>query len=324
MPSLRIMTFNVENMLARFKFREWEKKRLASLPDIESELDRANLIRTHWNALNDENRVFTALTMKEGDPEVICLQEVGNMRALRLFHDSHLRRVSAAEYRHMMLIESRDPRGIDVAVLSRFRIVSATSHQELEWTIDYPDGPKAERVFRRDCLEVHIKKQNKVLPIFVCHFKSMYGGREETKPIRKAEAEAVKSIIEERFDDPADSDWVIVGDFNDYTEADGIPDHEHALRPLLEDGFSVDLVKRIQDARDRWTHYYAGEDSYRQLDYVLASPSLANGNPDAVPTIIRKGQPHRAQRYSGKRWPRVGYDRPKASDHCPVVVSLNY
>lgn len=324
MPSLRIMTFNVENMLARFKFREWEKKRLASLPDIESELDRANLIRTHWNALNDENRVFTALTMKEGDPEVICLQEVENMRALRLFHDSHLRRVSAPEYRHMMLIESRDPRGIDVAVLSRFRIVSATSHQELEWTIDYPDGPKTERLFRRDCLEVHIKKQNKVLPIFVCHFKSMYGGREETKPIRKAEAEAVKSIIEERFDDPADSDWVIVGDFNDYTEADGTPDDEHALGPLLEDGFSVDLVKRIQDARDRWTHYYAGEDSYRQLDYVLASPSLAKGNPDSVPTIIRKGQPHRAQRYSGKRWPRVGYDRPKASDHCPVVVTLNY
>lgn len=51
-----------------------------------------------------------------------------------------------------------------------------------------------------------------------------------------------------------------------------MPDSEHALRPLLDNGFSDDLVKRISDPRDRWTHYYAGNRSYHQLDYILALP----------------------------------------------------
>jgi endonuclease/exonuclease/phosphatase family metal-dependent hydrolase len=327
MPTLRIMTFNVENMLARFNFREWEKRNLATLLDIESDIDRANLVRTHWNAIQDENRVFTALTIKEAKPDVICIQEVENMLALKAFHDRYLRRIwkpKQVSFNHMMLIEGNDPRGIDVAVLSRFRIEKAATHQDKNGTINYPDGSKRERIFRRDCLEVHIKKFNKTLPIFVCHFKSMMGGRKETSPIREAEALTVRKIIEEQFDNPKKSDWVIVGDLNDYTEEDGETDDMHALNPLLEQGFSEDVVKRIQDPKTRWTHYYTGEGSYRQLDYILISPSLAEKNKNVIPSIIRKGQPFRADRYKGPRWPRVGFDRPKASDHCPIFIDLKY
>jgi endonuclease/exonuclease/phosphatase family metal-dependent hydrolase len=324
MPKLKIMTFNVENMLVRYRFREFEKQSLATLLDIDSEMDRANLIRTHWNVINDENRVFTALTMRAADPEVICLQEVESMWALRAFHDRYLRRLSGRDYRHQVLIDANDPRGIDVAVLSRYRIVNAVTHQWVEADIQYPDGPKHERVFRRDCLEVHVKKDNKILPVFVCHFKSMSGGRQETFPIRQAEAGAVQDILKETFTNPQDEDWIVVGDLNDYTETDGTPDNGHALGPLLDNGFSVDLVKRIQDVNERWTHFYPAEKSYHQLDYVLASPALAARNPDAAPEIVRDGQPYRADRYAGNRWPRVGYDRPKASDHCPVVVELEY
>ena len=324
MPTLRVMTFNVENMLSRFNFREWEKERLATLLDVDSEVERANLIRTHWNVLNEENRVFTALTIKEENPEVICLQEVENMLALKSFHDRYLRRISRHDYRYMILIEANDRRGIDVAVLSRFRIVSTTTHQDIEKEINHPDGPKRERVFRRDCLEVHVKKHNEILPIFVCHFKSMYGGREQTRPVREAEAQTVKEILEERFGDPSEHDWLVIGDLNDYTETDGEADTEHGLRPLLDNEFSVDLVKNIDEPLDRWTHYFPAHDTYHQLDYILASPSLVEKNVGVVPRIVRKGMPYRAERYTGDRWPRVGYDRPKASDHCPVVVDLEF
>ncbi|VVB64673.1 Uncharacterised protein [uncultured archaeon] len=57
MPRLRIMTFNVENLLVRFDFRGSDQG-LASLLDVDSDIDRANLIRTHWNVINDENRVL--------------------------------------------------------------------------------------------------------------------------------------------------------------------------------------------------------------------------------------------------------------------------
>ncbi len=324
MASIRIMTFNVENMLVRFNFREFEKQGLATLLDVDSEVDRANLVRTHWNVINAENRVLTALTMREEDPDIVCLQEVENMRALRAFHDRYLKRISRRNYRHKILIEGHDPRGIDVAVLSRFRIVSAATHQEREGEVEFPDGTEVQRIFRRDCLEINVKKDNEILPIFVCHFKSMMGGREQTRPIRSAEAREVREIIEERFDDPASSDWVVVGDLNDYTETDGEADAGHGLGPLLDDGFSVDLVKRIAEPRDRWTHFFSSENSYHQLDYILASPSLAQKNTSAVPRMVLKGQPYRAERYEGERFPRMGYDRPKASDHCPVVVDLEY
>ncbi len=61
---------------------------------------------------------------------------------------------------------------------------------------------------------------------------------------------------------------------------------------------------------------------YRQLDYLLASPALARKNREAVPEILRAGQPFRAMRHKGHRYPRIGWDRPKASDHCPMVVEL--
>jgi len=63
-----------------------------------------------------------------------------------------------------------------------------------------------------------------------------------------------------------------------------------------------------------------------QLDYLLASPSLAETNPRAVPDIVRAGQPWRTPFPPGQaveRYPRIGWDRPKSSDHCPVAVSLH-
>ncbi len=90
--------------------------------------------------------------------------------------------------------------------------------------------------------------------------------------------------------------------------------------------------------QDRWTLYYASgptNDPTRpeeretrhlvQLDYLLASPAVAKANPAAVPQIVRAGQPHRTIFPPGQdveRYPRTGWDRPKASDHCPVAVPL--
>lgn len=324
MPNIRLMTFNVENMLVRFDFRKWEKERLATLLDVDSDMDRANLIRTHWNVINEENRVFTALSIREADPDVICLQEVEDMWSLKSFHDRYLRRISGRDYKYKILIEGNDLRGINVALISRFMIERSTSHQHIHKEIQYPNVTRREPVFRRDCLEVEIKKENKILPIFVCHFKSMSGGRNQTSPIRRAEASTVKEILEDRFGDPSSHDWVVAGDLNDYTETDGIQDINHGLGPLLDDGFSSNLVSNIVDPKDRWTHFYGGEGSYHQLDYLLVSPSLKDKNPDLKPKIVRNGQPFRAERYTGDRWPRVGYDRPKASDHCPVLADLKY
>ena len=44
-----------------------------------------------------------------------------------------------------------------------------------------------------------------------------------------------------------------------------------------------------------------------------------------LPEIVRYGQPFRTPFPVGQlveRYPRTGWDRPKASDHCPVVMEL--
>jgi predicted extracellular nuclease len=80
---------------------------------------------------------------------------------------------------------------------------------------------------------------------------------------------------------------------------------------------------------DRWTLYHSRgpqEQHLCQLDYIWLSPHLAQINATRVPEIIRAGQPYRTVFPPGQevdRYPRTGWDRPKASDHCPVVMTLD-
>ena len=215
-----------------------------------------------------------------------------------------------------------------------------------------------ERIFRRDCLEVNLRVGGRRVTLFVCHFKSMgpfrngMTGREYTMPVRIAESRAVKRIIERKFGSERTPKmrWAIVGDLNDYTErlvvtGDRIKGYSFeskregvsGIDPLLTDGFSHNLMD-LRPADDRWTLYHAAgpvDDLQKpeeretrhlvQLDYLLLSPALAKQNAKSVPEIIRQGLPFRTifpPHLDVPRYPRTGWDRPKASDHCPVVMKL--
>ena len=117
-------------------------------------------------------------------------------------------------------------------------------------------------------------------------------GREATMPIRIAEAQAVRRIIEERFgkDHAGDKRWVICGDFNDYRQRVVIGGDAHSgysfevvdeaqscLDVLLAGGFCENIVERRPEL-DRWTLYHTRGPQERhlcQLDYILLSPALA-------------------------------------------------
>lgn len=248
-------------------------------------------------------------------------------------------------YDWRVLVDGNDGRGIDVALMAR-RPVSVRTHaqrtfhelgvwnQELSALREKSNGrdkrlAPGDRAFRRDCLEIDFEVGGRPMTVYVCHFKSMAPNRDMTRPLRVAEARAVRRIIEQRFGRRADeANWAICGDLNDFREIDGLPVVDDygkivpsGLDPLFSDHFAVNIMQRRQ-AEDRWTTYHGAEDQYAQLDYILLSPAMANANPAAVPEIIRDGLPYRARRYEGPRFPRVGWDRPKASDHCPVVVEL--
>ncbi|MDE1158366.1 MAG: endonuclease [Neorhizobium sp.] len=205
-----------------------------------------------------------------------------------------------------------------------------------------------DRIFKRDCLELELKIGGRPLCLYVVHFKSMGSGREAaegrtgTMAVRTAEARAVRRIIEQRFGtgQTASASFAICGDMNDYQEKVQVignrrtgyrfePRREvsSALDVFSHDGFAVNPMAR-RDEMDRWTLYHARgpeEQHLCQLDYIWLSPSLAQGNASAVPEIVRGGQPFRTVFPPGQepaRFPRIGWDRPKASDHCPVVMEI--
>ncbi|MFL5016187.1 MAG: endonuclease/exonuclease/phosphatase family protein, partial [Rhizobium sp.] len=185
--------------------------------------------------------------------------------------------------------------------------------------------------------------------LYVVHFKSMgnprdgLDGRQSTMPIRRAEARAVRRIIEDRFgaDQAGTKSFAICGDMNDYQERVDVigrrgtgyrfehhDESESALDVFSSDGFAENVVRR-REPLDRWTLYHARgpqEQWLCQLDYLWLSPALAAHNAGRLPEIIRSGQPYRTMFPPGQeveRYPRTGWDRPKASDHCPVVMTLD-
>ena len=367
--AFRIATFNAENLMQRFDFsgyrNELRRDRTIQMLDVKDEKHYEALEQARVIAHTDDTMQLTALAIADTQADILCLQEVENMEALQAFEYGYLFKMVGQGYRRRYLVEGNDTRGIDVALMTRdetadgqkIEVTSVESHAGLTYSkaglmnkeLRELGLEGTDKVFRRDCLEVDLKIGGHKLTLFIVHFKSMGSGgngtdgRTYTMPIRIAEAEATRQIIEAKFGEgkTANKRWLVCGDLNDYLSRIVIEGTRHSgfgFEPatedncghdaLLRDGFSVNLVER-NPVMDQWTLYHSRgpqEQHLCQLDYLLASPALAKSNPKAVPDIIRNGQPYRTVFPDGQdveRYPRTGWDRPKSSDHCPVAVTLN-
>ena len=303
MATIRVATFNCENLFARYKFRSNVDPRTAVVDGW--------LANSRRFSLNDDDaKRITGNAIEETHADVVALQEVENLDTLKRFRSRHIDR-GRRRFPYVALIDGNDPRLIDVAVMSKHPITRIRTHQHLKRT------PSSRYyIFSRDCLEVDIAVGNKSLTLFVQHYKSMIGGRSETRQRRLRQVEATRSIIEGRFgrSNTGKHPWMVLGDFNDYME------EGTSLTGLVNWSQTEDVLSRLP-APERWTHYWAREDKYRQLDYILLSRSLAEASP-GHPQIVRQGLPRRARRYAGTRFRGVGQNKPKASDHCPVAMDV--
>jgi predicted extracellular nuclease len=366
--SLRLATFNIENLLSRFDFsgfrNQLRQDRVLRLFDVRSEAEYQRLEEARTIAHTDDTRQMSALAIADCDADILCLQEADSMAALQAFEYGYLFRMVGNGYRQKYLIEGNDSRGIDVAVLMReetrdgqriecldVKSHAALTYQDLDLFNDElaPTSRPRDRIFRRDCLEVDLRIGGRPLTLYVVHFKSMgparggFDGRHATMALRIAEAKAVRRIIESRFGpgDTADKMFAVCGDMNDYqAKVDIFGDRRNgyefvpreearsALDVFTQDGFAENpMLKR--PVLDRWTLFHSRGPEERhlcQLDYIWLSPALARRNASRIPDIIRAGQPYRTIFPAGQeveRYPRTGWDRPKASDHCPVVMTLD-
>ncbi len=298
MPAtLRIATFNAENLFARYRFKD----ALAPRED-----DGFTINDLAFKIHDEESKKITAKAIRAVNADVICLQEVESLPVLDRFNSYYM---GGMKYAHRAVIDCFDPRQIDVAVLSRYPIVSLRSHR------DERNKKGTAFLFSRDCLEIELDVGGKMLTLYANHLKSMMEGREATRARRQEQAERVAAIVDARWKKSGyKGNFVVLGDLNDY------PEGKTGLGALLDHKGLVNVLTRLP-AKEQWTHYYAGGNEYHQLDYLLLSKGLAQANA-GTPVVMRRGLPWRAQQVMDERLDGVGENEPKASDHAPLYMDI--
>lgn len=303
-----LATFNCENLFRRFRFR----KNLSE-EQLQNAVENGFIMeKTLFEVISEEERTLTAQAIKATKADILALQEVESMDTLKNFNSTFM---GNKAYPYKYLMDGNDPRLIDVAVLSRIEADYVKTHQFVRSSKDNS------YLFSRDCLELGFTIGGKSFTLFVNHFKSMMGGRDETKARREEQAKGVVSILKQTFgDNISKAHFAVVGDLNDYK------DGNTSLKPLLKHKNLENVIERLP-AEEQWTHWWdgapRGETAIRQLDYIFLSSALAAKNSNAQPLIVRNGLAAKAPT-TAKRFEGVGNKRPAASDHCPVAISLKF
>lgn len=207
------------------------------------------------------------------------------------------RRLGESElgYAHFEYVDGGDP-DRHLALASRFPIVASQSRSDLVLESDFSH----ERL-RRGLLDVTIA----VTPEFQVrcigvHLKSKLAGMEDAEFIRRMEARLVRKHIDTILRETPESHLLLYGDFNDsktspaLREVAGIRGSKHALLPI-----------RLSDANgEYWTHFWAANDSYSRIDYILVNRPLG-----------KRVERTRCFIYNEPHWV-------EASDHRPLVVTF--
>ncbi len=196
--------------------------------------------------------------------DILALQEMGPKPYL-----DELRRDLKAEgldYPYAVLLEADDP-DRHVALLAKTAPRKVTLHAALR--IRYFKEPD---VVKRGLLEAVFAADGGDVTVFALHLKSRLTERPDD-PLsairREAEATAVRDLVLARFPDPETARFLVVGDCNDG------PGSKPLDRLLRRGATAIAAMVPATDSRDeRWTYYYAAEDSYARVDHILVSGGL--------------------------------------------------
>jgi endonuclease/exonuclease/phosphatase family metal-dependent hydrolase len=189
------------------------------------------------------------------DADVWLLQEVESRAILE-------RLALAAGYGAARLVEGNDPRGIDVALLSRLPVLGYASHAgEL--------GPDGRLLWPRDCVEAWLPAgaEGRRLVVVGSHLSSALS---DDGTRRRLQAARMRELADEAAAEDPEALVLAGGDLNDAPGSD-------ALAPLLADGVWRDPVG---PGAVTWT----GGGRTARLDYLLvpaASDATSGARVDA-------------------------------------------
>lgn len=257
---------------------------------------------------NETATRLTAQVIQDVGADVIGVVEAEDRPSLVRFNEEMLE----DQYKHIMLIDGNDERGIDVGIMTgkRFPI------ERIRSNVDRRD--QIGEVFDRDCPQYEVTTTSgAVLHILVNHFKSQSGGGGAK---RKRQAAAVFEIAKELVDKR--QHVIVMGDLNEGPPNEG----EHVANfaalyqdgtPLIDcydlDGFKIGPRPGTFNAcgtRDR-------------LDYIFISRSLKGSFRSGG--VFRKGlwgtRKNRPDQW--KTYCEMTCSAEQASDHAAVFIDLD-
>lgn len=254
-------------------------------------------------------------------PALIGLTEVENKTVLKdLVNTASLKK---GKYK-IIHEDSKDPRGIDVALLYKPSVFKEITHYKIPVRYD----TSADRS-TRECLYVcGILGKKDTLHLIINHWKSRSGGTDKTEGKRIIYAQTTRNTVDSIFKSSANAQILLMGDFND------TPKDSSTLQTLRALPFDNQLAHRqlynlSYAAADAGTgsHYYK---SWEMFDQIMVSTSLlmqkASGITSDTDARVFKRDWMCYKNSRGMMVPDRSYSSGKYhggfSDHLPVMVRL--
>ncbi|MCC6522167.1 MAG: endonuclease/exonuclease/phosphatase family protein [Polyangiaceae bacterium] len=235
-----------------------------------------------WNA----HRQAVGAVMNGIDADILVLAEFENQATLDALNDQELGSVYTASY----VSTGNDPRGINVAVMSKVPFDEVVSHASDSFTKVGTAGPLYQ--YARDCVEVHLTFNGRKLVLLGVHYKA----KENDDPDKRlAEAQHTRAIADAITAADPTIGVLILGDFNDTPGS---------FPYLATAGSGAGLYVNAADdvaITARWTFNYNGTPEL--VDHQFGSPVLAPMVDPASVQILH------------------GAEIDAASDHAPVIAT---
>ncbi len=200
--------------------------------------------------------------INELDADILGLCEVENKQVVEWLNDGYLdRNYSIIHY------ESPDNRGIDNMLYYDPEVVSIIDSKPI--TIEFDDGKPT-----RDILYVKTMFQDEILHVYINHWPSNYGGREQAIPRRAKTAKVLRDHINGVLEENENAEILLMGDFNEEPTETAVKDilFSSTSNTELENGQLMNLMGRFLGKPKVGTYVWRGKDNF--LDQVIVSQGL--------------------------------------------------
>ncbi len=240
---LRFMTYNVENWLTMDRYIGGKSFKGAPKPDKEKQA------------------IITLIAHQS--PDIIGICEIGEASDLAEIQEKL--KATGLILPHLYYTGGTDPTR-HLGILSRFPITSTSKPAETEYQMDGKTFG-----MNRGILDATIEARGKSYRFVGVHLKSKRDSEQgDQDAIRLHEAHLLRRHLDSIFRADSAARLVLYGDFND----------TRATPPmkLITGNYSSPTYMTAIPAKDSnneaWTHYWALNDIYSRIDYVMTSHAL--------------------------------------------------